>query len=362
MAFGYAIKAARGVVYTDIVDNFIGLSYTKKVNSTGYLTATFDADNPFFDDLQLNDYIQVTRYSRLYDAVTDSTDFRGVYRGTTQDFSGDNEQKTIHCPDLSYALQQMIIAHKAGQTNLSSWSGKTVKRIIYDILINNTTPTAPASRLIPLSDTEVWLNSNVLTAPVGSTIDYAAAYKGVLETIQELIRIDGLDITLTGDHTGTGVFLDLKTLYGTDRRNSVYFWLERGNMLRPALDSRRENESTKVLVGGQGEGTARATEVRTSADYSASNNHSELFVDARHLDSNAAMQAFGDSALAVKAHRPNLTFEAIQTPTCFYGRHYALGDIITAIYGGAAIVQKIVGVTVNVSAEKDQIQLELESV
>lgn len=362
MAFGYAVRVSSAIENQDATDDFVSLAYTKRVNSTGYLTVTFEANNRFFDSLQLNDYITVTRYSRLYSAVTDSTDFRGIYRGTTQQFTDNNDLKTIHCPDLSYALQQVIIAHKSGQTNLSAWSSKTVKKIIYDILINNTTPNAPASRLIPLSDVEVWLNSNVLAAPVGSTIDYAAAYKNVLEAIQDLIRIDGLDITLTGSTTGNGIFLDLQTLYGTDRRNSVHFWLERGNMLSPALDSRRENESTKVLVGGQGEGTARATETRTSANYSASNNHSEMFVDARHLSTNAALQALGDSALAQKAYRPNLTFEAVQTPSCFYGRHYSLGDIITAIYGGEAIVQKIVGVTVTVDAGQDKIALELENV
>ena len=107
MAFGYAVRVSSAIENQDATDDFVSLAYTKRVNSTGYLTVTFEANNRFFDSLQLNDYITVTRYSRLYSAVTDSTDFRGIYRGTTQQFTDNNDLKTIHCPDLSYALQQV---------------------------------------------------------------------------------------------------------------------------------------------------------------------------------------------------------------------------------------------------------------
>lgn len=363
MATLYSIRVLRNGSLLDLVDNFISLSYTKRVNSSGQLTSIFDANNAIFSTLQLNDDIQIVRENlNLRIGIYNQIDFYGIFRGASQRFAGENELLTIYCPDLHYLLRKIIVAYKAGQETLSKWTNKQVSAIISDLINNNFTfsgsPTPPgqASRLIPVTSQVMSRTGGSL----GSTISYAAAYKLLSEALQELIKIDGLDYVLS--KTLSQANLHLTTLYGTDRSNSVFFWLERGNMLTPSLDKRRDDEPTKVLVAGQGEGLARATEVRTSAAYDAATNHMEAFADARHLDNTLALQALGDSRLVEKAYRPNLTFEAVQIPSCFYGKHYFLGDKISAIYAGETVVQKIVGVTVGVDADSERIQLELENV
>jgi Siphovirus ReqiPepy6 Gp37-like protein len=363
MATNYTLQVYRNSSRIDVVDNFATLSYTRRVNQPGYLTATFADDASIWDTLQLDDDVEVVRadFRRSVD-MYNQVDFSGIFRGTSQSFDDQRgDQRTIHVPDLYYLLQKTIIAHKAGQDTLSTWANRRISQIISEIIWNNftttvsPTPAGVLARLIPVG-TKI-LNPGI--ASQGSFINYSAAYKSVLEAINDLIQIDGLDLILERVTSWSNV--GLRSLYGTDRSSTVYFWLERGNVLSPSFDKRREVEPTKALVGGQGEGTARATEVRTSTNYANPGNHYEMFVDARHLDNNAAMQSLGDSKLAAQAYKPNLTFRVMQIPSCIYGKHYFLGDKITAYYGGESVIQKIVGVTVNMDASGERIQAELEN-
>lgn len=361
----YSMRVYRGTsyfTYLDLVDDFVSLSYTKKKNAPGYMTATFNAENGIFDTLQLDDEILLYR-SNLSPAILlyDLYEYAGIFRGTTQRLTEQGEEITIHCPDLHYVLQKTIIAHKAGQADVTTWTTKRVDKIIENLIGTNfplpsSTPPILASRLIPAT-TKAFA---VAPTAYGSFINYSASYKSILEVIQELIAIDDLDVRV-GNNTGF-YELALAPILGTDRSTTVFFWLERGNMVQPVLDKRREDEPTQALVGGQGEGTARATALRTSANYANPTNHSEMFVDARHLNNTTAMDALGDSKLAERVYRPNLTFQAQQTDKCYYGQHYRHGDHITAIYGGEQVIKQIVGVTVNIDANGESVQLELEDV
>jgi hypothetical protein len=154
----------------------------------------------------------------------------------------------------------------------------------------------------------------------------------------------------------------LKPLLGTDRTATVFFFIDQGNLVQPVLDKRRIQEPTVVLVAGQGDGLSRATEVRYSANYNAATNLREMFVDARDLSSAAAMQARGDNKLAQAAYKPQLTFDVMQTPACAYGKHYFLGDKVSAYYAGEKSTKKIASVTVDVTPGTERIRLGLEDV
>lgn len=341
----------------DIIDDFASLSYTRTVNDIGFLTATFNSDNQIFTSLQLDDQVNLLRYSNSL-GVTDYVDFYGIYRGTSETTGGKISTKTVHCPDLAYALQKTINAFKAGQANDSEWSAKEVDFIVHRLLFNNLFSTVPANRLLPALANKIVINAS---PPMTSTvIDYAAAYKNVLEAIQELCKIGGLDFEMTRSLDDTSFVL--KPLLGTDRTATVFFFIDQGNLVQPVLDKRRIQEPTVVLVAGQGDGLSRATEVRYSANYNAATNLREMFVDARDLSSAAAMQARGDNKLAQAAYKPQLTFDVMQTPACAYGKHYFLGDKVSAYYAGEKSTKKIASVTVDVTPGTERIRLGLEDV
>lgn len=360
MYFRYYLQAYRYLsgskTNSDIIDDFASLSYTRTINDVGHLTATFDRDNQIFSSLQLDDQINLLRYSNNPAfGVTDYVDFYGIYRGTSETDDGRISTKTVHCPDLAYFLQRTINAFKAGQANDSEFTAKEVDYIINRLLFNNLWSTAPANRLLPAPGRIV---INASPAMVTTTTDYAAAYKNVLEAIQELCKTGALDFELTRNLDNAT--LTLKTLLGTDRSSTVFFFIDQGNLVRPILDKRRIQEPTVALVAGQGDGTSRTTQVRYSANYDATTNLRELFVDARDLASTAAMQARGDSRLAESAYKPKLTFDVMQTPACAYGKHYFLGDKVSAYYAGEKSTKKIISVTVDVTADSERIQLGLE--
>ena len=86
-----------------------------------------------------------------------------------------------------------------------------------------------------------------------------------------------------------------------------------------------------AVVGGQGEGTARTVLPVTSSDYDVTANNIEFFVNATDVETTDGLTARGNKALAEKKIKDYFTFEVLQTPTCQYGVHYFLGDLVSAI-------------------------------
>lgn len=69
----------------------------------------------------------------------------------------------------------------------------------------------------------------------------------------------------------------------------------------------------------------------------------------------------GQAELRNGLARQSVSFGVAQTPSCAYGVHYFLGDIISALYH-QRIDKKIVRVGLNVSPDKEDIQVELADV
>lgn len=371
MFYRYMLRVARnipggypGSTFTvlDVVDRFISLSYRKRLNEPGYLTAQFERDDAIFDSLQLDDVVQVVRGKKTdittpYYSMANYIDFEGLYRGDGIEFRDGVDLRTITCMDGIGLMQRSIIGYPANKGGYNSWQNTAVSQIAYDIIYRNMATPLPVfyNRLLAGSGYRMEAN---WTNPFGSVINYSAAYKSVYDAVAELAQIDKLDFWTELIFTGEGFFCRLAPLAGTDKSATVHFHVGRGNMLRPTLQ-RLHNEPTIVLAAGQGESAQRVTVVRQAANYSLYTNHSEMFVDARHLSDTSALQAWGDSKLQAKAFKNRLTYEAMQTLDCVYGKHYVIGDKITAIYADVALVQKIVGVTVTVTPEGERIQLEL---
>jgi hypothetical protein len=181
----------------------------------------------------------------------------------------------------------------------------------------------------------------------GNVIDWACAWDNLLETLQKMSSVAGGDFDLIKTGAAAWEFRWYTGQRGTDRSAEVVFSLERGNMAAPKYTCTRSGKKTVVLVGGQDTGAARQTARRTGNGYTATN-IIEQFVQANTQSASAAsLNASGDQKLWELRDRETFSFDLLQTPDCLYGKHFFVGDVVTAKYLGIQTTPKITQVSVS---------------
>jgi hypothetical protein len=195
----------------------------------------------------------------------------------------------------------------------------------------------------------------------GGPVRLSRAYRNVYEVCLEIAAVGGGDFAVVGTGPGTYEFQWHDGQLGTDKSASVVFALEYGNMGSPKLAHRRSSEITAVLVGGQGDGAARVTDWRI--DYARESqspiNLREMFIDQRQdADPNGLITA-GDRALADGRAPYNLSFDILQVPSCLYGYHYFLGDLVTVRFKTYTAVQQVKAVEFVVDPDGEQLKVTL---
>lgn len=362
MRFKYFIKVAGANGQNrNIVDDFLRLSFTKRLNSVGMMTYDLRADHDSLADYEIDSIITLERGQKHPSVNTNYYfEFTGLYRGMRKQVDTQGRRRvTVFCPDGLSLLARAIIAWKAGQNGFSQWTNTKIDSILAQIVQTNfhSQTGRILTRMSIGGFTRVFQNP---VTPTSINIDYAAAYKNILAAVQELTAInnDVVEVRKAGGASDGWTCYINST--GTNRTGSVVFDLGYNNMVNADLDLRRLNEPTKAVVAGQGDGATRATVVQTSANYSEYNHH-EIFVDARDQATTAALQARGDAKLAESEYRPRFVFNPAVAPGYRYGKHFFLGDTITARFEGESFTQKIVGVTVSVDENgNENIEVELD--
>jgi len=371
MRFKYYVKTAppdAGV--NQVIDNFISLSYTKRLNEAGFATLVLPREHVAASNLDLDSFALFFR-GQTHDAVGVDyyQDFDGIWRGNIRETTTSGRKTvTLYIPSSLSLIAREIVAFKAGVANRSSWSSKTVAQIWSDVLTYNFI--APdVQRLLNFTNLAGGTVDRISfdAAPAGPTIDYNAAYRNCLSVLQELADIGDFHFHARSNAAISlgGIIDDYQVIQvgvnpGDDRSATVTFALERANLVSVDLDERRINEPTKMIVGGQGDGTSRTVNVRTSSEYDEIN-HTEMFIDARDVSTSTGLDAKGDAKLVETAYKPRFTFRASQSPGCYYGRDYFLGDLVYARYEDTGFTQRIVGVTVAVDEDgKEAIELDLD--
>jgi len=192
----------------------------------------------------------------------------------------------------------------------------------------------------------------------GNSTELGRAYRNVLEICQEIARTGGGDFDVVSTGAATWEFRWYTGQRGTDRHTTVVFALERGNMAKPHLRLWRADEVSAVLVGGQNEGAARTTVWRTDATRIAESpwNRIERFADARNETTTAGLNAVGDRVLDEGKPRATLDFEVLQVPSCLYGKHYFLGDLVGTKFLTYSATKKLNEVTITVNAQGESIK------
>ena len=340
-----------------ILDCVISDHYTKVGNDVGLATITIPANHAAVTGMELDDQVEIYRADRHPASRAPAVrDFRGLYRGyTLRTLDSGLDVADLFLFHENEILRRSINAYAAGQFLVTTWPGSTVTMAMLTTAANNFNSatidlTATYTRLTPASSILVGLDSGGYTGPTIGV--YTNAYQNVLTSLQELAALDNAVFVMTkaSPPAATWILRIRGITFATDRRATVIFDVDQENMALAALDLRLIGETNVAFVGGQGEGASRVVRVRTSANRNIANNNYESFVDGRQFADNAALDAYGDSAINAKRARPLLNFEPVQLPSFNYGRHYFWGDVVTVRHGGQTFVQRIKQVSVEYNA------------
>jgi len=357
MAANYQIiaKTAAGV-RTAVITDFLELAYSKRVNAPGICSFRLKGGHSAIADFENRSQIEIWRRNKDQ-GIGWYCDFYGLYLDHGYQFT-DREIFTAACPGTLWLLLTRWILWYAGTTDRNKFTAAAAETILKTLVEYNAGPSATManSRLREGAITGLSVQAD---GAEGETLTWHCPWQHLLPTLQRIAQVGGGDFDLVRTGAATVEFRWYLGQLGTDRTASVFFSLPLGNMRNPRYRHNRIDERTAVLVAGQGEGSDRATTVRTGTDYSSANNV-EAYKDARHIAAAAGLPDHGDQYLEEWQARETLSFDVLQTPACLYGSNYYLGDLVTAYYK-ATLTQKIVGVNVAFKDGQEQITIETET-
>jgi hypothetical protein len=309
-----------------VITDFRKLSYVKRVNAPGIVQFDMAGDHSLLDDIAANWQIEVWR------KPSDGTwgrEMTGLYRYLNWNYQYDNNAEII-CPGLMSMLGWRIVAWTAAYADRSKFTSEKAETVANTIVKYNCTSSATTGNGRERDGAITGMTVEADGA-AGNTVDWYCAWDNVLSSLQDLVKIGGGDFDLVKTSSTAWQFRWYEGQLGTDNSSSVTFALERGNMANPIYVDNRLNEKTAAIVGGQGEESDRAIEIRTGTDYNASTNNIETFVAATDITTTAGLNSRGDKALAEGEAVKTFNFDVLQVPGCLYGDDYVLGDKVTAV-------------------------------
>lgn len=346
-----------------IIDSFTQLAYVRRVNSFGVLSFALRGDDDRLSLLADKRLVEVWR-RRDEDAAWER-ELTALLRDERWSIDEDGLSRyEATALGLEHMLQWRVVNWAAGVDARSQFTADPAETIAKTLVTYNATSSASVvnGRKRAGAITGVAVAAD---AAGGTSLDFYCHGDNLLEALQKLAAIGGVDFDVQRTAAATYTFDTHAGQLGTDRSATVVFALERGNMGAPRYAVGRSTEKTVACVFGQGDGTDRDYVTRTGDNYSASNDV-ELYVDAKDIDKGdtAALNARGDAKLYDETARDEFSFVVLQTPSSAYREHYTLGDLVTVVnpFTAAALTQKIVAVTVSLDADKvETIEVETQT-
>ncbi len=176
----------------------------------------------------------------------------------------------------------------------------------------------------------------------GSTVTASARWQPLAELAAGIATRGGLGVRCVG--------LEVDVYEPTDRSgDGIEFSEERGN-LGPFTYTLRSPEATYVYAGGSGTGTSRTIVEGQDPAAAIGWGRSETFIDRRDTATTADIDGSIAETLATSAATSALAADVIDTPTCFYGVHYELGDLVGIDVDGTVVARPVSELTVSITA------------
>lgn len=291
------------------------------------------------------------------------------YQGYVGEGRTDIYTITGHTPE--HLLWRRIFLSEDDPLEANGFSTKSdpadtlIREVVYEQCIN---PATNSSRAL-----------TGLTAPAAAGTYDTAAFREesspttVLALIKKIADARGVDFWIEYDEDGPTFTFYTGTI-GSDRRKSthepleqpyVYFSPNLGNLDEPELTIDRSEELNHVYVFGQGPAGSRLVYDQQGEGVNDSPwNDIEFGVQAKNTKTLDDWLTEADAALyAERAKLTSFKFRP-QRGTQFarYGRDWFLGDRVTAAYQDQEVEMRIVGVTVDVTEDGEDIEPEMELV
>lgn len=341
------LKSPAGAKVAEASD-FIQLSFERRINAPGTFALRLSGEDEWAQHLEEGCQVEVWR---RYPELGIDWYLEAEYLYEDMEDSVPERTRVVVASGRGYLslCDRRIVADYAG----SARADKTgpAESVMKAIVREQLGADAVAERQIPGLSIEA-------DGAAGSTVSKSFAYRNVLAVLQDLAEPGGVDFDVVGTGPASFEFRTYAPYRGTDRRNAVVFALNYDNMGDPVWAVTRSSMRNAVLVAGKGEGPARNTVWRTDAGIAPATRR-ESFVDARQLETTAALENRGDAELAEVRKLSSLSFDVIQTWSLAYGRDYFLGDLVKAVYMDTAVDKRIVAVKVDVRRDGERISPEL---
>lgn len=349
----------------DEVTDFQELAYTKRVNHYGMGIAVLPGSHRVIDDLERQSPVEVWRRNQELE-LDWYRDYYGLLLGQHRHYRNDNELMVLYCPGAEWLLSSRHVLWYAGTTDRSRFISTASEAIMKQLVRYNAGFSATEANgrrrdgVIPNLTVETYIT------PTGETVNWYCAWANLLTTLQRLARIAGGDFSLYPTAPTAWEFRWHLGQLGTDRSATITFSLAFGNMANPEYRYLRHEEKTVAAVGGQGDESERDLVIVESDAYTVDGIDIETFVDAADIDKGDtdALDNRGEQRLDERRAIEEFSFDVLQTRAMAYGRDYFLGDLVSARWHNIDTVQKIIGVTVEVSTGGDhieQIDVEMET-
>lgn len=335
-----------GVLQAETID-WLSIAYQKKVNYPGVAKVAIVGTHSLVDTIADKWLVEIWRRN-LEQGVNWYREFEGIVRGIRK-IGIDPGVVEIAIPGPLHMLSWRHILWYAGTTNRSEFINKRAETILKTLVTYNATSSASTAngRLRAGNLSVISVESD---GGGGNYISHYCAWDGLLESLQTVAEVAGGDFDLVKTGGNAWQFRWYAGQLGTDRTGTVTFSIERANMANPIYISNYQSEKTVALVAGKGEEEFRETVTRTGTNYNVSTNNIEDFVDARNVKEGdtLGLSARGDKVLAEKQLEADFSFDVLQTPSCYYGKHYFLGDLVEveSPFTGTGVTKKIEEVAV----------------
>lgn len=358
MSFDYKLRVIQNGTIVGELTDFLDLNYRVVINRAGKLSFVLGRKNlPF--DFEVDTILEVYRANKFYD-VSWYRDFTALAQDFRIYYSGLAYRMDITGSGLNSLLDRRIINWPAGRTDRSAFISKPVETVMKALVFYNLGEGALLAggrkRTGFLDGFQVEVDQER-----GQKITYYCHGKNLLEALNELALIGGDDFEVQYSG-GTYEFLYHPGQLGEDRTATQLFSLERGNMGNPVYEKITSTEKTVAAVWGQGAETERDYETVLGDNFSVANDR-EVYVDAREvpLGDSAGLTAKGQAWMKTLKAIQTFSFNVLQTPASVYGKHYFLGDRVSASFEGIDAQPKLTEATIGFGRQQEVIDIGMDT-
>lgn len=208
-----------------------------------------------------------------------------------------------------------------------------------------------------------------VAANLGLAPEWQGNYQGrnLLEVITDIGAPNNVDFDVEWGGPQWPTTFIFRTYYwpgiGTDRRAPgtapFVFRPDARNMTNPSFTQSRTDEVTSgLLYGNLYDITTKVAAYAADSPY----NLSEIDQDTRGEERGTALDTMVTKLLYDKRATINLTFEVLQTPWATYGKHYFLGDFVTARFGNVQADVKVKSVSLDMNPDRETLHIALEEI